>query len=256
MQGHISELQVHFWLVLLTFALAAQTFIILLLVNAPYGRFLRSGWGPAIPARGAWVMFETPAIVVFAVVYFSGDHAWNKVPLILFAIWQCHYVPRAFVFPFRLHETDKRIPIVVVALAILFNALNAYINARWISHLGAYPDTWLSSALFVAGVATFITGWMINQHADLTLIRLRRPGESHYSIPRGGLFRHVSCPNYLGEMIEWIGWAVLTWSLAGAAFAAFTAANLLPRALATHRWYRANFPDYPESRKAVIPFLV
>ncbi len=66
----------------------------------------------------------------------------------------------------------------------------------------------------------------------------------------------MSAPNYLGEMTQWIGWALLTWSLAGASFAVWTIANLLPRALANHRWYRETFEDYPESRKAVVPFLL
>ena len=55
-------------------------------------------------------------------------------------------------------------------------------------------------------------------------------------------------------MLEWIGWAIATWSLAGAAFAVFTVANLLPRALANHRWYRQQFADYPVSRRAVFPY--
>lgn len=256
MEGPMTEAQVHYWLILLTFALAAQTFVMLLLVNAPYGRFFRAGWGPAIPARSAWIVFETPAVVVFAVVFLSGDHASDVAPLVLFAVWQFHYLLRAFVFPSRIHETGKRIPLIIVAMAVLFNVLNAYINARWISHLGSYPDTWLASVPFLAGTAIFIAGWFINQHADRTLFRLRQPGESHYSVPHGGLYRFVSCPNYFGEIVEWAGWAVLTWSLAGTAFAVFTAANLLPRALAIHRWYQENFADYPASRKAVIPFLV
>ena len=66
----------------------------------------------------------------------------------------------------------------------------------------------------------------------------------------------MSCPNYLGEIIEWVGWAVATWSLAGLSFAVWTAANLIPRAWQHHRWYRAEFPDYPKERKAVIPFLL
>ena len=256
MDGPVTELQVHFWLVILTFALAAQAFLLLLLVNAPYGRFSRAGWGPAIPARRAWIIFESPAVVVFALIYFSGDHAWDTAPLVLLGIWQFHYVLRAFVFPFRMRETGKTVPVVIVAMAILFNVLNAYINARWISHLGSYQDDWLVSAPFVTGLTLFAVGWAINQHADLTLAGLRKPGESHYAIPQGGLYRHVSCPNYFGEIVEWTGWAVLTWSLAGTAFAVFTAANLLPRAVAIHGWYRDQFPDYPKSRKAVIPFLL
>ena len=57
-------------------------------------------------------------------------------------------------------------------------------------------------------------------------------------------------------MIEWIGWAILTWSLAGAAFAIYTIANLLPRALQHHRWYKSQFADYPADRKAIIPYLL
>jgi hypothetical protein len=56
-------------------------------------------------------------------------------------------------------------------------------------------------------------------------------------------------------MIEWIGWAILTWSLPGFAFAVFTIANLAPRAIASHRWYLKTFSDYPKKRKAIIPFI-
>jgi protein-S-isoprenylcysteine O-methyltransferase Ste14 len=254
--GQISELQVHLWLVLAMFAFAFQTFVLLLWVNAPYGRFIRTGWGPTISTRSAWVLFESPAVIVFLAVYFGGDNALQIGPLVLLGMWQFHYLIRTFVFPFRIRETGKRIPLVVVALAILFNVLNAYINARWISHLGEYPVEWLTSTPFIAGLSLFIVGWIINQHADLTLFRLRKPGETHYSIPEGGMYRQVSCPNYFGEIVEWAGWAIATWSLAGMAFAVFTIANLLPRALATHRWYRDQFPDYPQSRRAVIPYLV
>ena len=70
------------------------------------------------------------------------------------------------------------------------------------------------------------------------------------------MYGFVSCPNYLGEVMIWTGWAIATWSLAGLSFAVFTAANLVPRALANHRWYRETFPDYPRTRRAVIPWLL
>jgi hypothetical protein len=35
-----------------------------------------------------------------------------------------------------------------------------------------------------------------------------------------------------------------------------TAANLVPRALSHHRWYQANFPDYPHERRALLPGLL
>ncbi|MGB2854987.1 MAG: 3-oxo-5-alpha-steroid 4-dehydrogenase, partial [Dehalococcoidia bacterium] len=92
-------------------------------------------------------------------------------------------------------------------------------------------------------------------HSDGILRRLRTPGETGYKIPRGGLFERVSCANYFGEIIEWCGWAIATWSLPGLAFAVWTAANLVPRARAHHKWYPSQFPDYPQQRRALIPFV-
>ena len=35
-----------------------------------------------------------------------------------------------------------------------------------------------------------------------------------------------------------------------------SAANLIPRAITTQRWYREKFPDYPKERKALIPGIL
>ena len=81
-------------------------------------------------------------------------------------------------------------------------------------------------------------------------------GERVYRIPRGGLFRFVSSPAYLTELTAWAGLALCTWSLAGVFIFLVSAANLVPRALSTHRWYRERFPEYPRERTALIPYLL
>ena len=68
-----------------------------------------------------------------------------------------------------------------------------------------------------------------------------------------GAFRHVSCPNDLGEILEWTGWAIATWSLAGLSFAVIRFANLAFQALSHHRWYRNRFANYPQNRRALLP---
>jgi steroid 5-alpha reductase family enzyme len=147
-------------------------------------------------------------------------------------------------------------PAVIALTGLVFNALNAYLNARWISHFATYETSWFTTPAFVAGATLFVLGMGLNIHSDNTLIRLRSPGETTYKIPRGGMYRLVSCPNYLGEILEWAGWALATWSTAGLAFAFYTAANLVPRALTHHKWYRNKFPNYPPERRAVLPFLL
>lgn len=147
-------------------------------------------------------------------------------------------------------------PLAVAGLGLLFNVGNAYVNSRYLFTLSpGYPPAWLIDVRFLAGLALFVTGFVINRWADRSLHNLRQPGEEGYRIPQGGLYRWISCPNYFGEVVEWSGWALATWSLPGLAFALWTAANLLPRAWAHHRWYRRNFPDYPRERKAVIPWV-
>ena len=230
--------------------------VVLAMVSAPYGRHDRAGWGPTIPARVGWIVMESPAVLVFAAIYAQGEHRLELVPLVLLGLWMVHYVHRAFVFPFRMRARGKTMPAVVALMAIVFNLANAYVNARWISHFGTYDAGWLLAAPFVLGASLFAVGMAINVTSDTHLLSLRRGTDGGYQIPRGGGFRWVSCPNYAGELLEWAGWAVATWSLAGLSFAVFTACNLVPRALSHHRWYRERFEDYPAERRAILPFVL
>jgi steroid 5-alpha reductase family enzyme len=198
---------------------------------------------------------ESPAPLVFAGVYLAGARRAELVPLVLLGLWQAHYLHRAYVYPF-LTRGGARIPVAIMAMAIAFNGLNGYINARWVSHLGYHPPGWLADPRFLAGVALFLGGLALNLSSDRTLRRLRAPGETGYRIPHGGAYRWVSCPNYLGEIVEWIGWALATWSAAGLAFAVYTTANLAPRAVAHHGWYKERFADYPARRRALVPYVL
>ncbi len=76
-----------------------------------------------------------------------------------------------------------------------------------------------------------------------------------YRIPRGGLFTYVSCANYFGELVQWGGWALATWSYAALLWWLFALSTFIPRARATHAWYHERFPEYPSERKALIPFV-
>ena len=237
-------------------ALAPITFLSLMFLPAPYGRHARRGFGPTISTRVAWLVMEMPASLVFAAAFLASSSRVEPVPLILFSLFQLHYVHRAFIYPFQLRASaSRRTPVLIVALGFAFNVVNGYANGAWVAGAG-YDTGWLADPRFVVGAVLFLTGFGINRWADGVLRRLRRPGEATYRIPRGGLYDWVSCPNYLGEMIEWAGWALATWSVPGLAFAVFTVANLFPRALAHHRWYRRTFPDYPGRRRAVLPGLV
>lgn len=250
----MTELQIHGILVWAILAIAAPTFVYLLRNTAPFGRhYPVTGWGPSFSNRMGWIVMELPTVVVFLYVFFCGKSAWEVVPLVFLVMWQVHYLHRTLIYPFRTRTKGKRMPIAVAASGFFFNVINAYINARVVSEFAMYSISWLGDPRFLAGLGIFLFGMALNLHSDTVLLRLRKPGGNGYSIPQGGGFRLVTCPNYLGEILEWVGWALATWSLAGLAFFVFTAANLVPRAYSHHRWYRVTFEDYPTDRKAVIP---
>jgi 3-oxo-5-alpha-steroid 4-dehydrogenase 1 len=253
----MSELTFYNWLVMAWMALAVVTFVALFFVTAPYGRFARSGWGPRISPCWGWILMEIPVLITFLVLYGLSDRRSNPVSLVLLAFWVAHYAHRSLIYPFRVHSSRPSITLSVIAMAVVFNVGNGYLNGRYLFSLGPELQTsWLLDPRFIAGALIFIGGYVLNQHSDHVLIRLRRGGESTYRVPYGGAYRFVSCPNYLGEMLEWAGWALACWNLGALAFFVWTVANLAPRAVKTHRWYRDKFPDYPRERRALLPFIV
>jgi len=246
-----------FDLILVTWiGLAFVTFWLLSKVVAPYGRHVKKTWGPMLDHRLAWIIMELASPLSFAFFFLKGNQVKTTVVWLFFYLWIFHYINRSIVYPLRAQMDGKLMPILVMGFSILFNTVNGYLNGYYLGYLApSYPSTWLLDIRFVAGAFLFIAGMLINYNADKALIELRQPGDHNYRVPHGGLYQLITCPNYFGEIIEWLGFAVMTWSLPGFTFALWTAANLLPRAFSHHTWYHKHFADYPQDRKAVIPFL-
>ena len=108
---------------------------------------------------------------------------------------------------------------------------------------------------FIIGLGVFTIGLIINLKSDNILLALKRENKG-YQIPKGFMFEYITSPNYFGEILEWIGFAIMTWCLPGFIFALWTVCNLFPRAISHHKWYQRKFIHYPEDRKAIIPFIL
>lgn len=242
-------------------AAGAATFASLMLVPslaAPYGRYSTTGWGFLIPGKLAWVTQELWSFAIptiwLALLATPEQRARAAAPAnaVLLAAFLAHYLYRDLVFPFRLRGS-KPTPAAVWVMAATFCVYNGYMQTKYF--LTEAPAATPLTPRLLAGLALWAGGWAINLDADNRLIRLRKPGETGYKIPRGGAFELVSAANYFGEILEWTGWAIAAGSLPAAAFAAFTFCNLAPRGWRHHQWYQAKFPRYPRKRQAIIPFL-
>ena len=248
----------------LLFVFASSLFWVtakLLKLNVPvvYGRHESDKYTLRIPTRLSWVLMEAPASLVFTYFFFSGPLPVTAPMIALFIMWQMHYFHRAFIYPFQLQiRPGSTTPLRMTLFGAVMCSACGYLNGEFIATYGVHlqSNEWFLTPAFIIGSTLFMVGYTLNKVSDSALIRLRKSNPDAYSIPYGGAYRWVSCPNYLGEIITWIGFCCAAWSIAGFTFAFMTAANLILRALENHQWYQQTFPEYPAERKAIFPFAL
>ena len=238
---------------------AVVVFVSLYFVDAGYGKFYKSNWGPSLDNHLGWFLMEVPVFIAMLVLWLLSDRRTDVVRLAFLLLFELHYFHRSFIFPRQLRG-HNRMPWTIVLMGALFNTLNALMQGGWIFFISPadyYPQNWLTSIPFIAGTALFAAGMFINIQSDSIIRNLRKPGDTAHYLPKGGMFRYVTSANYFGEFIEWVGFAVLTWSWAGAVFALWTFANLAPRAARIYDLYSHEFPDELDTRKVkrILPFI-
>ena len=238
------------WLVL-----AIPIFVLLQFMVAPFGRHTTHSFGKTIHNQTAWVLMEATSFLGMLILFVSGPIPKNLFSWLFVLLWLLHYFNRAFIYPFRQKNKQQVMPVAILVSGIIFNFINSILNGYYLGYLAHFSKSLLITWHFWVGLILFVAGAVINIVSDNILLGLRKPGESTYRIPYGFLFNYVSCPNHLGEIIEWIGFAFLTWNWASTSFAVWTIANLAPRAKAHHNWYKINFENYPPKRKALIPLV-
>lgn len=239
--------------------LAVIVFIALQRITPGYGIAYDRKWGPSINNRAGWILMEAPVFIAMLAMWLLSPRRGEPALIVMTSLFLIHYFQRSFIFPFLL-KGKNRMPLAIILAGVIFNLINAYMIGGWffyITPVREYPVSWLYSPLFILGTVVFFIGMYINIQSDSIIRNLRRPGDNNHYIPQKGLFKYVTSANYLGEFTEWVGFAILSWSLPGAIFALWTFANLAPRARATHRRYIAMFgDDYKHlNRRYILPFI-
>ena len=81
--------------------------------------------------------------------------------------------------------------------------------------------------------------------------------DNNYYLPHGWMFRKISSANYFGEILEWAGFAILTWSVPGAVFLLWSFANIVPRSKAVYARYTQFFGEEFTSLKRykIFPYI-
>lgn len=256
-------------LLFIMFLVGLVVFVSLYFVDAGYGKMRSDKWGPALNNKVGWLLMECPVFYVMLYLYFKslplyGGVTRNAPYWLFFLIFEFHYFQRSFVFPFLLKGKGK-MPFAIMLLSVVWNLINGYIQGYFLFHIAPndpfysqlYSSAWLTDPRFIIGTLIFLTGWIINMHSDHVIRHLREPGDTKHYLPKEGLYKYVTSANYLGEITEWLGFAILTWSLAGLLFFWFSCCNLVPRANSIYHKYEEEFPDEFDKKrlKRIIPFI-
>lgn len=239
--------------------IAVVVFVSLFFVDAGYGKFYHPKWGPSLDNHLGWFLMEVPVFLAMLLLWWFSDRRTDGVRMVFLILFELHYFHRSFIFPRQLRG-HSRMPWTIVLMGAVFNTLNALMQGGWLFYFSPadrYLQSWLTSLPFIAGTLLFFAGMYVNIQSDSIIRNLRKPGDTAHYLPKGGMFRYVTSANYFGEFMEWVGFAILTWSWAGAVFALWTFANLAPRAARIHTMYSQEFPDEmdPHKVKRMLPFI-
>lgn len=243
---------------------AGIIFIILQFVTVPYGMTFHNRWGLSVRSNLGWMIMELPVFLTMFLIYlFSLAYdikPFNFVTFSIFVLFQLHYLQRSFIFPMLMRGTSK-MPISVIATGFFFNTCNAFMQGGWLfcfSPADQYPVSWFWSPQFIIGTILFFFGMIVNMHADRIIRKLRKNDhDNNYYIPKGWPFKYISSANYFGELIEWLGFAILSWSFAGVVFFLWSFANIVPRSKEVYERYMQFFGDdfRKLNRYKIFPFI-
>lgn len=259
-----SAFYIYLWVMI---GIAIIVFVALFFVDAGYGIMRNNKWGKSINNKIAWFFMEFPIFISMFIIWACSENRFDIVPCIFLLIFQIHYIQRTLIFPFLI-KGKGTMPLGIMFMGMAFNILNAMMQGYWIFFIAYTPEhpaffvqkgiAWLYSWQFILGTIIFFFGYITNLRSDYIIRHLRKDeyDTKHY-FPKGYMFKYITSANYFGELLEWLGFAILTWSVSGLVFFIWTFANLVPRANSIYKRYKTEFPEEMASRKMkrIVPFI-
>lgn len=221
-----------------------------------YSKFAQRERRWSLPSRLGMFIIYFPAVFAYPLIftYMEGPssswHTWCM------ALVVAHFAKRCLETLF-LHKysgvTNLGSTLLISSLYTLVALLLGYFAATDMK-LSLLNSTVLKP-LVVVGIVLWFVGTGINFYHHWLLARLRKPGETGYVLPTGGLFRWIACPHYFGEIVAWFGYAFLFHHIAAYIIAATMTAYLMGRSHNTVKWYRERLEGVPSNWKRLFPFV-
>jgi 3-oxo-5-alpha-steroid 4-dehydrogenase len=217
-------------------------------LRLPYGKF-RTGAG--VNSRAGWALTYATPVFVYIALWVEGGSPRTPYHLAVFGAFLFHFVRRIFEVSF-VNSYSRPTPLrALVLIAFLYGGVAASCAFFQVRTFGQ-PT---SQPIFILGVLTFAFGEVLNGYHHWLLARLRPLGVRVYTVPSRGLFGWVACPHYLGEILSFVGYAMMSNVLPVWGIPVVASAYLSARAHSTLNWYRREMPlQIPSGWRRLIPF--
>ena len=203
------------------------------------------------------VIIYLPAVALFWVPLSLRDVALTDWHILAGSLVSLHFLERVLESLF-LHRYSGVMNLAsVVMICGLYSSLSLLLGEVSATEVGGdgMPLTGFEVELRV-GIGLWSVGVLLNLHHHRLLANLRKPGETGYEMPRGGLFRWIACPHYFAEIVGWWGYALVFHHVAAPIAASTMSLYLAGRSHNTVKWYRERMPDaVPTGWKRLIPFV-
>ena len=196
-------------------------------------------------SKMAWTIMESSSIV--SAVLTLSVNLNKKVNILSAFFFLLHYIHRSFIYT-RFISSKSVTPINIFISSFIFCTLNGYCQASsWF-----YNKSTITELNKYIGIILFVFGMSLNILSDYYMLYQKKKYKK-YILPSSIFHKFILSPNYLGEIIEWIGYAILVNDIRATSFAIFTISNLVPRAVLNLDYYIELFNV--NNKKAIIPFI-
>lgn len=202
------------------------------------------------------------AVVVAArpYLYRNSPAAWDlsHTQWLTFGMFQLHFAKREVETLFVHKFSANTMPVFnIFKNSFFYWAVSGLLCAYSIYSPSSLAATADKPVIDLVGTAIYLFGEIGNASIHLYLASLRSSGGTERKIPVGYGFDLVTCPNYMFEVLSWVGVIVASRDWTVAAFIIMGAYQMYAWAKGKERAYRKEFGDkYKKKRYVMLPGLL
>ena len=201
------------------------------------------------------VMLAMPYLIELIVGLPHEDYKLNATQKLSFFVIMSHFTKRELETLFVHRFSAATMP----WANVLWNSAHYWIPAGLLSALEIYSPWGLAARPVVpmmnyVGLAIYIFGQVANARVHFYLKSLRKHGETERRLPAGYGFGLVTCPNYMWEVIAWLGAILITKSVSIVIYICIGTYYMYTWGVGKEKAYRKQFGDrYKNKRYIMLP---